>query len=137
VRVTVKDAVAGKYVHAVHVKVIGTHNPQFNAGETDLRGIFTADGICGTTTVIARSDKNRYAFYRGKTFLGQRPEDAKKPESAKSEAPDAPAQAPTDGKGQLLENLRLQNSIFNNDQRENCRQFQQKDNKGVKAKAAF
>ena len=71
VRVTVKDKVADKYADDVHVKVIGSANREFVSGETDLRGIFVADAIRGTSTIIARAEKNRYAFYRGKTSLGR------------------------------------------------------------------
>ncbi len=145
VRVTVKDAVADKYVHGVHVKVIGTHNPQFISGETDLRGIFTADGICGTTTVIARSEQNRYAFHRGKTHLGPQPQPANAPASQAAQPGEGrPGEGkPGDGKpgsygkDGLLENLRMQNSIFNNEQRMNYKRQQEIDNGGVKAKAAF
>lgn len=146
VRVTVKDAVNDKYVPNVHVKVIGTLNQQFVAGETDLRGVFTADAIRGTATVIARSAQNRYAFYRGKTFLGQPAQPASKSEAPSDEksGEGKPGQAfdnnlnfNPNGNGILLENLRNQNSIFNNEQRGNYKGLQQKDNGGVKAKAAF
>lgn len=142
VRVTVKDAVNDKYVHNVHVKVIGTLNPQFVAGETDLRGVFTADAIHGTATVIARSAQNRYAFYRGKTFLGaqhpQGEQQIKTSAPVKGEAkPGQPMDQNMNGNGILLENLRGQNTIFNNEQRGNYKSLQQKDNGGVKAKAAF
>ena len=76
VRVTVKNKISDKYADKVHVKVIGSSNRDFVSGETDLRGIFVADAIRGTSTIIARADKNRYAFYRGKTslrMLGQVP----------------------------------------------------------------
>ena len=75
--------VAKKYVAGVHVKAIGSSDSTFKEGETDLRGIFVGDGLNGTATVIARDEQNRYAFYRGKTSLGNaRPETktgAKKP----------------------------------------------------------
>ena len=72
VRATVKDQGADAYVSAVHVKVIGSENDSFVSGETDLRGVFVADGINGEATVIAQLDSDRYAFFRGSTFLGPR-----------------------------------------------------------------
>ena len=71
VRVTAKDAVADRYVSKVLVKVIGSGNSDFVTGETDLRGIFKADAIRGETTVIARAQANRYAFFRGTRLLAQ------------------------------------------------------------------
>ena len=55
VRTTVKDTTADRYVSDVHVKVIGTGNAEFVSGSTDLRGVFVADGIQGTSTVIAQA----------------------------------------------------------------------------------
>ena len=70
VRVNVRDTVAGKYQSKVHVKAVGSAAGRFISGETDLRGIFIADGLRGTATVIARDDENRYAFHRGTSWLG-------------------------------------------------------------------
>ncbi len=70
VRVNVRDAVAGKYQSKVHVKAVDSAVGRFISGETDLRGIFIADGLRGTTTVIARDAENRYAFHRGTAWLG-------------------------------------------------------------------
>ena len=70
VRVNVRDAVTGKYQPKVHVKAVGSAAERFIAGETDLRGIFIADGLRGTATVIARDAENRYAFHRGAAWLG-------------------------------------------------------------------
>ena len=70
VRVNVRDAVAGKYQSKVHVKAVGSAAGRFITGETDLRGIFIADGLRGTATVIARDAENRYAFHRGTASLG-------------------------------------------------------------------
>lgn len=66
VRTTVKDRVSDKYLHDVHVKVIGSGNEDFVSGQTDLRGVFVADGIRGGATVIAQAGPSRYAFYRAK-----------------------------------------------------------------------
>lgn len=53
------------YVRGVDVRVIGTANERFVAGETDPRGLFVADGVRGAATVIARHDDRHYAFHRG------------------------------------------------------------------------
>ncbi|MBN2531685.1 MAG: tetratricopeptide repeat protein [Spirochaetales bacterium] len=74
IRVNVFDKVRQLYPDSVHVKVIGSKNTEFVSGDTDLRGIFVADGIQGIPTVIARDKSNRYAFYRGKNWVG--PEEA-------------------------------------------------------------
>jgi uncharacterized protein YfaS (alpha-2-macroglobulin family)/tetratricopeptide (TPR) repeat protein len=71
VRVNIIDMTTGKYVKGVHCKIIGSESGAFIAGDTDLRGIFVADGIRGTATVIARDDKGQFAFYRGEEFLGR------------------------------------------------------------------
>ncbi len=70
VRVNVVDAVDSLRPADVHVKVVGSENAAFESGDTDLRGIFVADGIQGTVTAIARDADARYAFYRGETWLG-------------------------------------------------------------------
>ncbi|HWE35054.1 MAG TPA: hypothetical protein VG406_00665, partial [Isosphaeraceae bacterium] len=54
----------------------------FFAGTTDLRGVFVAEGVHGVVTAVARQGTHRYAFYRGKQFVGTPP------------APTAPAQLP-------------------------------------------
>jgi tetratricopeptide (TPR) repeat protein len=132
VRVTVKDVVAEKYAHAVHVKVIGSSNSQFQTGQTDLRGIYVADNIHGTTTVIAKTGSNRYAFYRGKLSLGA-------PPAVPNDA--APAEAKPQeeklGKESLLEGLRQQNSDINKVQRDNYRGLLNNGIKGIKAKQSY
>ena len=70
VRVNIKNENTGDYASKVHVKAIGTENDKFISGKTDLRGVFIADGIRGRSTVIARSNKHRYAFYRGTQAIG-------------------------------------------------------------------
>jgi tetratricopeptide (TPR) repeat protein len=131
VRVTVKDVVAEKYAHAVHVKVIGSSNPQFQSGKTDLRGIFVADNIQGTSTVIAKIGTNRYAFYRGKVSLGATPT----PSSPQPQA--AAPQQQKDGKDSLLEGLRQQNSDINKVQRDNYKGLLNNGIKGIKAKVTY
>jgi hypothetical protein len=70
IRVNVKNTSKDIFANDVHVKVIGSENSAFTSGETDMRGIFVADGIAGIPTVIARDSQNRYAFYRGKNWMG-------------------------------------------------------------------
>lgn len=65
VRVSLRNALEEGHPEGVHVKVIGPGDDLFVSGETDLRGIFAADGIRGNPTVVARDSQNRYAFYRG------------------------------------------------------------------------
>ncbi len=116
----------------MHVKPIGSANDQFVSGQSDLRGIFVADGIVGTSTVIARTDANRYAFHRGKVVLGHVPE-AAQPAGAADKAPRPEGQ----GKDDLLKNLQDQNRLYNNDQRSNYRSLLRNSTQGVKAKGAF
>ncbi len=63
VRITITDP-DGRPVHGAHVKVLGTSGGAIVSGDTDLRGVFTADGVHGVPTVIARQDEH-YAFWRG------------------------------------------------------------------------
>ena len=70
VRVNVRDAVMGNYLPKVHVKAVASADGRFISGETDLRGVFVADGMRGKSTIIARDQINRYAFYRGTKWLG-------------------------------------------------------------------
>ena len=73
VRVTVRDARSKDLLPKVQVKVIGSNNPEFFSGETDLRGVFVAEGVHGQVTAVVRKDTTGYAFYRGTTFVGQPP----------------------------------------------------------------
>jgi hypothetical protein len=60
----------GAYLRDVDVRVIGSHNERFAAGRTDPRGIYVADGVLGSSTVIARWKEDHYAFFRGVQQLG-------------------------------------------------------------------
>ena len=105
VRVTVRDARTKAFVPKVQVKVIGSSNPAFFSGETDLRGVFVAEGVLGQVTAVARKGTNEYAFHRGTTFVGQIPAPAKPGEAETGKpAAQAPGQ-PMD----LQQNLRGQN----------------------------
>lgn len=140
VRVTVKDTTTDSYLHKVHVKVIGTANSEFVSGDTDLRGVFIADAINGVVTVIARTAESRYAFYRGKYWVGPPPAQPQQqveqmPASggrgARGRPPEAaPAEA-------LLKQLKDSNSSFNNDQRENYQRLLKNRQQGVDSKSAY
>ena len=68
--ITVRDARTKDLLPKVQVKVIGSDNPEFISGETDLRGVFVAEGVRGMVTAVARKGDLEYAFYRGTTFVG-------------------------------------------------------------------
>jgi tetratricopeptide (TPR) repeat protein len=107
VRVTARDARTKDLLPKVQVKVIGSDNPQFFSGETDLRGVFVAEGVQGQVTVVVRKETTQYAFYRGTNYVGQPPVPA-----ARAAEPQAPAQQPANGAqfNQALDaNLKLQN----------------------------
>jgi uncharacterized protein YfaS (alpha-2-macroglobulin family)/tetratricopeptide (TPR) repeat protein len=73
VRANVIDEVTGLRPAGVHVKAIGSADTSaagIKSGETDLRGVFIGDGLRGVVTVIARDQESRYAFYRGKNWVG-------------------------------------------------------------------
>jgi tetratricopeptide (TPR) repeat protein len=113
VRITVRDGRTKSLVPKVQVKLIGSDNPQFISGATDLRGVFVGEGIRGTVTAVAKNGDLEYAFYRGTTYLG-----APEPTAAKAvPAPGAPENgqaAPNQAPGQELEgNIKLQNSANN------------------------
>ena len=59
VRITVRDARTKQLLPKVQVKVIGSNNPQFFSGETDLRGVFVAEGVHGQVTAVVRKDDQR------------------------------------------------------------------------------
>lgn len=138
VRVTVKNTVDDRYAHKVHVKVIGSGNSEFVSGDTDLRGIFIADAIAGTSTVIAKADENRYAFFRGKTVLGSPPHPVSNVQDQGKDKKEAEGKKlPQSGKEILLENVIQQNTDNNGRQRQQYRSLIRNQNQGVKAKAAY
>lgn len=77
-RVNVRDTIDEGYQANVHVKAIGSGDNEFKSGDTDLRGIYVAEGLTGSATVIARQE-GRYAFYRGTAHLGQAPQQQAQP----------------------------------------------------------
>ena len=145
VRVSVKETTKDKFVGDVHVKVIGSANNDFESGETDLRGLFIADNVKGTSTVIAVAGDDRYAFYRGKTSLQNARTPA--PNAAPSDRFGAPAAQEADafsgqgavkgGKGALRDNLFNQNGIFQMEQKGNYDGLMNNKREGVKSKEAY
>jgi hypothetical protein len=106
VRASVRDSRTKAFLSKVQVKVIGSDNPQFISGETDLRGVFVAEGVRGMVTAVARQGSAQYAFYRGTTYLGQPAQPA--PSRLPGNGQAAPA---VPGINQELDaNLREQNS---------------------------
>jgi hypothetical protein len=104
VRVTVRDAATKAPAAKVQVKVIGSQNPTFFSGNTDLRGVFTAEGVHGQVTAVSRQGTGRYAFYRGTTYVGAPPAPPA-PSDANAPASNAPVATPS-----LEDNVRMQNN---------------------------
>ena len=105
-----RDSLTKAFLPKVQVKVIGSDNPQFLSGETDLRGVFVADGVQGIVTAVVRRATNQYAFYRGTNYLGQPPKVPAFPAQEQS-ANQAPAKSSTGKADQSLDaNLKMQNS---------------------------
>ncbi|MDZ4781293.1 MAG: tetratricopeptide repeat protein [Planctomycetia bacterium] len=137
VRATVKNVLLDKFVADVHVKAIGSANSDFTSGETDLRGVFVADGITGQSTVIARLENNRYAFYRGQHWLGQPPAPTEAPQQQALPTPSDGAESKQKLEGQLLDQLYESNSMIQSGQNEYFdKNFYQQNRKGVQAAEA-
>ena len=134
VRTTVKDRTKDRYLRDVHVKVIGSRNDDFVSGETDLRGVYVADGIQGTATVIAQAKSSHYAFFRGNTDLVPEllPQDKKKAEGKPASSQPAPSL-----KGQLLEGIQFRNSSNQAIQVQQMEDMYQAPSKGVEASKAL
>jgi hypothetical protein len=113
-------------VPKVQVKVIGSENAGFVSGETDLRGVYVAEGLAGQVTAVARQGVARYAFYRGTTHVGAPPKPAQQP------ATNAPADAAKEPQS-LEENLRMQNST---NQMKQIERLQNRYNQGGQGGAA-
>ncbi len=77
-RIHVQDAASGAFLRDVDVRVIGSRNDAFTAGRTDPRGLFVAEGLEGTATVIARAGERAYAFWRGARQLGREEQSKRK-----------------------------------------------------------
>ena len=88
----------------MQVKVIGTDTAAFLSGQTDLRGVFVAEGVRGKVAAVARRNGTEYAFYRGTAYVGQ------PPTRRAPAAGQATGKPPGHGLG-LEDNIRQQNSI--------------------------
>ncbi|MHB8899311.1 MAG: MG2 domain-containing protein [Thermoguttaceae bacterium] len=149
IRATVKDRTTGSYLRDVHVKAIGTRNDDFVSGRTDLRGVFVADGILGTSTVIAQSGTSHYAFFRGQTELVPvvLPADQAAESKPQSQAAPSPAQtaepaaaqppAPESLKQQLLKGVQSRNIIMQQEKVQQLEDLYQAPSQGVEAAKAL
>ena len=116
VRVTVRDARTKDPAPRVQVKVIGSDNPAFLSGQTDLRGVFIAEGVRGKVTAVARRAPAAYAFYRGTAYVGQPSQpNAAMPGMITDMSRQAVPQAPASQAMGLEDNIRQINSL-------NCQQ---------------
>ena len=123
-RVNLQDEVKGLRPAGVHVKAVGSGDGSFKSGETDLRGVFVADGLRGKATVIAREGDARYAFHRGERWLGARPE-----ENQLRHQQQAPA---VDYEGYL----RKQNQVMQERSRSDWDEKRRQNRKGVQVQEA-
>ncbi len=130
VRVTVLDARTKDPVPKVQVKVIGSAEQGFHSGETDLRGVFVAEGVQGEVTAVARQEA-RYAFHRGTTYVGQPPAQE---EAAKQAAPAATPKAPAEEKS-LESNVKALNSLNRAQQIDRLQQRFQQGGQDAKGEA--
>ncbi|QDV45560.1 tol-pal system protein YbgF [Stieleria neptunia] len=146
VRVSVKDKTKDAFVGDVHVKVIGSANDQFVSGQTDLRGLFVADGIEGTGTVIAVGQNDQYAFHRGSVFLQQARGQTLDRQRAQTDdmfgLPADASQEPAAGQSvkggkALLNNLFNQNGVFQQEQKMNYEGLMNNRRDGVQSKEAY
>ena len=119
-RIVVRDAHTKEFLPKVQITVIGSDTPHFVSGETDLRGVFIAEGLQGLVTAVARKGSAQYAFHRGTTYLGKQTvtgaalgTDARAPGTDQSPAPQEQA---------LDANLKMQNSSNNRKQIERLQQ---------------
>jgi alpha-2-macroglobulin len=88
-RVQALDRKGEGFVRDVDVRVVGSNGGDFVTGRTDPRGLFVAEGVYGTATVIARRGDQHYAFFRG-TPIG--PPAPASPPSLGGSSGEAPAQ---------------------------------------------
>ncbi len=63
-RVSVYVMKQGKPVAGAYVKIVGDADRKFRSGETDLRGVFSVEGVAGRATVLVKAGEE-YAFHRG------------------------------------------------------------------------
>ena len=138
-RVNVRDLTAGgNYLPEVLVKVVGTSNEQFLSGQTDLRGVFQADGVNGTATVLARAEGGKYAFYRGKQTHGSPPPTNNAPALQQQQLPAKEnGQRKRLKKSDYLDNIKSQNKAVQDANWSDWDTKRRGKNEGVEAKKAF
>ncbi len=134
VRVTVQQAGTDAYLDDVHVKVIGTGNSDFVSGETDLRGLFIADDIRGTSTVIATGEENEYAFFRGDVLLQNYVDPSQMP-AVQEQA--AESGIMLESKDALRSNLLYQNGVYQQEQQMEYEGLLNNTRSGVAPSEAF
>ena len=83
-RIQALDRKEESFVRDVDVRVVGNAGGAFVNGRTDPRGLFVAEGVAGSPTVIARRGEDHYAFYRA-------PGAAAQPVPVTPPAPQAPS----------------------------------------------
>jgi len=138
VRVNVRDLTdGGNYTPEVLVKVVGTSNDLFLSGHTDLRGVFQADGVTGTATVLARAEGGKYAFYRGQQTHGTPPA----PNAAPRQQHERGRGKASEGKKQLqqsdyLKNIDMDNSVIQDSNFKAWDRQRRGDNRGVEVQKA-
>ncbi|MCK6512789.1 tetratricopeptide repeat protein [Myxococcota bacterium] len=108
-------------------RVVGSTDGQIRSGRTDLRGIYTVEGVRGLATIIAQYG-DEYAFFRGKQFLGQ-------PTSSQTTSPYAPTPtAAPRSKFDALENVRSGNWMLQKKGRIQLDRLYQQEQRGVQLK---
>ncbi|MSR45831.1 MAG: hypothetical protein EXS13_01970 [Planctomycetes bacterium] len=127
VRVHVQEAVGGKFLRDVDVRVIGSRDEAFVAGTTDPRGLFVAEEIDGAATIIARSGDRAYAFWRGTRELGGEPTHGKKQKNE----PGAPDERGRSGED-YLKNIRAFNDDLQQQRQQQVEEEVQNAGRGIK-----
>ncbi|MFM7132566.1 MAG: hypothetical protein ACKO0V_24750 [bacterium] len=110
VRISARETGTGKALAKLQVKYSGSIDNNFRDGQTDLRGVFVADGLGGLATIVVRQSAGRFAFYRGKTPLGGVMVQNFQANDLPQVTPRDPGQPPMEGQ-QLDQNLRGQNRL--------------------------
>ncbi len=131
VRLTVRDVRTDRPASRVQVKVIGSNDLEFRSGVTDLRGVYTAEGLNGVVSAVARRGTDQYAFYRGETPVGQDQSLPARGQQVELEA------APTPNEPALEQNLRMLNNANQLQQIDRLQQRIRDYRKGVEAQKAY
>ncbi|MBK7875258.1 MAG: hypothetical protein IPJ77_05840 [Planctomycetes bacterium] len=122
-RIQVQRHSDARFVRGADVKVVGSSSRSIVAGKTDPRGSFQADGVAGTSTVIARLGEREYAFFRGQNALGPRDDKPRAPSSGQQ----LDAQS-------YFKNVGDQNVFSQNERANRLQEEIQRDRKGVQVR---